>query len=216
MSFPSRVAIKRAATIRLSIKSTATELLILSTAVGLLATFAAPWMELRGTYAAWRITEWHTFWHGATPFLLSDVVAASYQVPIEFATTGMQHTVPRLFIVGAVLGMWHSAVFLALVFAGARRRWRGPSAKWRVAAQVVVLVAASSLALYFFSLFCTLPSSLTPKVDFRTQSDIHVDSLIWSSLNVFPVSPLLAMGAVLVQLGALLWTVRKRSTSSIE
>jgi len=36
-------------------KSFPLELLILSTAVGILAAFAAPWYELRGTYAAWRI-----------------------------------------------------------------------------------------------------------------------------------------------------------------
>ncbi len=30
-----------------------TEILILSTAIGIAATFAAPWLELRGTYAAW-------------------------------------------------------------------------------------------------------------------------------------------------------------------
>ena len=31
------------------------EFLIVSTAIGIIATFAAPWYELRGTFAAWRI-----------------------------------------------------------------------------------------------------------------------------------------------------------------
>jgi len=31
------------------------ELILLSTAIGLVATFAAPWYELCGTFAAWRI-----------------------------------------------------------------------------------------------------------------------------------------------------------------
>jgi hypothetical protein len=31
------------------------ELFLLSTALGLIATFAAPWYELRGMFAAWRI-----------------------------------------------------------------------------------------------------------------------------------------------------------------
>ncbi len=175
-----------------------------------MSTFAAPWMELRGTYAAWRITEWHTFWRGASAFLLSDVVATSYRVPIEFATAAMQDTVSRLFILGAVLGVWHAAAFVALVFAGARVRWRGTSAKWHVVAKIAMLFAATGLALYVFVLLFAWPSSLSPKIDFRTQSDIHVDSLVWSSLNVFPVAPLLAAVAALMQLTALTWTRRNR------
>jgi hypothetical protein len=68
-----------------------------------------------------------------------------------------------------------------------------------------MLLAAGGLALYLFVFLFSLPSSLSPKVDFRTQGDIHVDSLIWASLNVFPVAPLLAVVAVLVQLGAVVW-----------
>jgi hypothetical protein len=166
-------------------------------------------MELRGSYAAWRITEWHTFWRGASAFLLSDVVAANYSVPIEFATTAMQETVSRLFILGAVLGVWHSAVFVALVFVCARWRWRRPPAKWRVAAQAAVLVAASALVLYLCAVLFALPSSLSPKVDFRSQGEIHVDSLTWSSLNVFPVAPAMAVTALLVQLGVLAWKGRR-------
>jgi hypothetical protein len=160
-------------------------------------------MELRGSYAAWRITEWHTFWRGEAAFLLSYVVAANYRVPIEFATTAMQETVSRLFILGATLGAWHSAVFIALMFAGARQRWLRRPARWRVAAQVVVLFAASALVLYLCAVLFALPSSLSPKVDFRSQGEIHVDSLIWSSLNVFPVAPALAVVAVFVQFGGL-------------
>jgi hypothetical protein len=36
-------------------QSRALEALILSTALGLVATLAAPWYELRGAFAAWRI-----------------------------------------------------------------------------------------------------------------------------------------------------------------
>ncbi len=160
-------------------------------------------MELRGTYAAWRITEWHTFWRGASAFLLSEVVAASYQVPVEFATTAMQDTVSRLFILGAVLGTWYAVVYVALVLMGLRSRWRQPLGKRRVVVQVAILLGASVLLIYLCAVLLALPSSLSPKVDFRAEGDIHVDSLVWSGLTVFPVAPLLSGLALLVQVGTL-------------
>ena len=80
------------------------ELLILSTAIGVIATFAAPWYELRGTYAAWRIVEWHAFWRGDSAFQLASVVATNWQVPIEYATIEMPNTLRNLFALGSVLG----------------------------------------------------------------------------------------------------------------
>lgn len=185
---------------RLLMKSNRTELVLFSTGIGLVATFAAPWMELRGTFAAWRITEWNAFWRGANAFLLSDVVAGDYRIPMEFATTSMQNTISALFLLGIVLGVWHTVLFVALVLDGARWRWRAGSPVWRLGIKVVLILLASALALYFLAYLFALPSSLSPKVDFRAQGDVHADSLIWSSLNVFPVAPLLALVAAIAQL----------------
>ncbi len=188
---------------RLTIKSTRTELVLLSTAIGLVATYAAPWMELRGTFAAWRITEWHAFWRGSTAFLLSDEVARDYSVPVEFATTATQNTVSALVLLGVVLGAWHTIVFMALVLNGARRRWRAGSPAWRVGIQVALILLVSAVALYSLAYLFALPSTLSLKVDFRSQGDVHANSLIWSTLNVFPGAPLMAVLAAFVQLVAL-------------
>ncbi len=164
-----------------------------------MATFAAPWIELRGSFSAWRITEWHAFWRGAPSFLLSDVVANSYSVPIEFATTAMHDVLGYLFLLGAVLGAWHSVVFVSLVFAGARARWRSGAPASRVVIFAALLLLASGAALFILAHVFTFPSSLSTKVDFRSQADVHTDSLIWSTLNIFPVAPALALAAVLLQ-----------------
>jgi hypothetical protein len=188
---------------RLTIKPTRTELVLLSAAVGLVATYAAPWMELRGTFAAWRITEWHAFWRGSSAFLLSDVVARDYTIPVEFATTAMQNTVSALFLLGVVLGAWHSIVIMTLVLNEARRRWRAGSPAWRVGMQEALILLVSTVALYSLAYLFALPSSLSLKVDFRSQGDVHASSLIWSTVNVFPGAPLLAVLAALVQMVAL-------------
>ncbi len=190
-----------AATIRALNRLNQKELLLLSTAIGLVSTFAAPWTELRGAFSAWRIAEWHTFWRGASSFLLTDVVATSYAVPVEFATAAMRDSLGNLFLLGAALGTWHAVVFVALIFAGARTRIRGGASVWRVAILVALLFFASVLALYILSRLFALPSSLSLKVDFRSQADIHTDSLIWSTLNIFPAAPALALGAVLLHVG---------------
>lgn len=179
------------------------EFLILSTAVGIIATFAAPWYELRGTYAAWHIVEWHTFWRGENAFQLASVVAANFKVPIEYATAEMQNTLRNLFALGSVLGTWHSLVLIALIVVGARWRLKTGAAKSRVALEIAGLVIVNAIVLYGLAIVLALPSSLTPKIDFRAGSEIHTDSLIWSDLNVFPVAPVLSLIGVLGQIVAL-------------
>jgi hypothetical protein len=184
------------------------ELLIVSTAVGFVATFAAPWLELRGMYAAWRIVEWHTFWRGgfdgAQPaFQLTSVVAANYHVPVEFATTAMQDTLRAVFALGSALGAWFSIVLVALLAAGARMRLRSGATRRRVAAEVIVIVLVNLLVLYLLVALLALPSTLTPKVDFRAGADIHTDSLIWSGVSVLPIAPALSILAAIGDLIAL-------------
>ncbi|HEX7593814.1 MAG TPA: hypothetical protein VF429_06550 [Anaerolineae bacterium] len=183
------------------------ELLIVSTAVGFVATFAAPWLELRGTYAAWRIVEWHTFWRGESSFQLASVIAANYHVPVEFATAAMQDTLRAVFALGSALGAWFSIVLVALLAAGARMRLRAGTTRRRVAAEVIVIVFVNLLVLYLLATLLALPSTLTPKVDFRTSADIHTDSLIWSGISVLPIAPALAVLSIVGQLVALWnWT----------
>ncbi len=179
------------------------ELLIVSTAVGLAATFAAPWLELRGTYAAWRIVEWHTFWRGDGAFQLASVVAANYHIPVEFATTAMQDTLRAVFALGSALGAWFSIVLVALLAAGARMRLRSGATRRRVAAEVIVVVFVNLLVLYLLATLLALPSTLAPKVDFRAGADIHTDSLIWSSITVLPIAPALSILAAIGDLIAL-------------
>ena len=188
------------------------ELFILSTAIGLAAMFGAPWLELRGTYAAWRIDEWHTFWRGgfdgAQPaFQLASVVAVNYRVPVEFATTAMRDTLRAVFAFGSVLGAWYILALIALLVVGARIRLRAGASRARVAFGTAAIVMVNVAVLYALAVLLALPSSLTPKVDFRTGADIHTDSLIWSSAMVLPVAPALAILGVLGQLAALWsWT----------
>ncbi len=189
-------------------KSIPIECLLLSTAIGFAATFAAPWLELRGTYAAWRIVEWHTFWRGDNAFELASVVAANYRVPVEFATTAMQDTVRAVFALGSALGAWQLIVLIALLIAGARMRLRTDASRARVAAEIAATIVVNVAVLYALAMLLALPSSLAPKVDFRASgSAVHSDSLIWSSITILPVAPALAVAAFVGQLVALWkWT----------
>ncbi|CAG0979580.1 hypothetical protein ANRL3_02047 [Anaerolineae bacterium] len=182
-------------------KSRAIDLLILSTAIGLIATFSAPWVELRGTFAAWRIVEWHTFWRGENAFMLGDVVASNYQMVIEFGTAAMQATLRAMFALGSALAAWHSVAFIALLIGFARTRV-GVS-RSRIARDIATIVIVSALALGLLAFLLALPSSLTTKVDFRTPADIHTDSLVWSSVDILPVAPALALFAALIQVSIL-------------
>ncbi len=175
------------------------EIFILSTAIGLAATFTAPWLELRGTYAAWRIDEWHTFWRCAGAFQLSSVVAANYHVPIEFATGEMQAMLRDVFAVGSALAAWHSIALIALLVIGARLRLRAGGSPVRVALEFAAIVAVNVAVLYALAVLLALPSTLTSKVDFRASSVVHSDSLIWSSIAILPVAPALAMIAAIAQ-----------------
>ncbi len=192
------------------------ELFLISTAIGLVATFAAPWVELRGTYAAWRIVEWHTFWRGESAFQLANVVAADYRVPVEFATTAMQDTLRAVFVLGGALGAWHSIALIALLIAGARMRLRTNVSRQRVALEIAAIVLVNLTALYVLAMLLALPSSLTPKVDFRSAADIHTDSLIWSGMTILPIAPAFAILSIFGQLSAL-WTrmnAEKRGSST--
>jgi hypothetical protein len=171
------------------------DLLILSTAIGLIATFAAPWVELRGAFAAWRVDEWHTFWRGENAFLLADVVASNYQMLIEFGAAQMQTTLRVVFAVGSALAAWHFIAFIALLIAFARMR----ASKSRALVEIAAIVIVSALALGLLAFLLALPSSLATKVDFRTPSDIHTDSLIWSSVDILPVAPVLSLIATVIQ-----------------
>jgi hypothetical protein len=185
------------------LKSHNLELLLFSTAIGIFATFAAPWYELRGTYAAWRIVEWHTFWRGDSAFQLASVVAENFQVPIEYATAEMQNTLRNIFVFGSAVGAWHLIVLIVLFALGARWRLRSGVAMPRVALEIAGLLIINAVVLYALSVVLALPSSLTPKVDFRTATDIHTNSLIWSELNIFPVAPAFACIAIPWQIFAL-------------
>jgi len=179
------------------------ELLILSTAIGLAATFAAPWVELRGTYAAWRIVEWHAFWRGDSAFQLASVVAANYHVPVEFATAEMQTMLRDVFALGSALGAWHGSALVALLVIGARMRWHAGASRARIALELVAIVAVNVAVLYTLAVLLALPSSLAPKVDFRSGADIHTDSLIWSGATILPLAPALSILSALGQLIAL-------------
>ncbi len=188
---------------------------MVSTAIGLVATLAAPWVELRGTYAAWRIVEWHTFWRDNGAFQLADVVAADYRVPVEFATTAMQDTLRAVFALGCALGAWHSVALIALLIAGARMRLRARVPCSRVALEIAAIVIVNFAALYVLAMLLALPSSLSPKVDFRSAADIHTDSLIWSGMTILPIAPAFAILSIFGQLAAL-WTrmnAEKRGSS---
>jgi hypothetical protein len=180
-------------------KSLAIELFILATAIGLLATFAAPWVELRGTFQSWRIVELHTFWRGEGAFQLAQVVAPGYVVPVEFATTGMRDTLRTLFAAGTILGIWHTLALAGLLYTGVGWRNRGmPRGQMGVQVGLVLLIVVAVLSA--FTILLALPSSLSMKVDFRAPTDLHSDSLIWSDLSVLPVGPVLAILAVVIQI----------------
>ncbi len=171
-------------------------------------------MELRGTYAAWRIVEWHTFWRGEDAFQLASVVSSSYRVPIEYATPDMQAMMRNLFALGSALGAWHIVALIALLVIGARWRLHGGANVKRTALEILALMVANLGVLYLLVLLLALPSSLSPKVDFRTTEDIHTNSLIWSSVNILPVAPVLSVLAVLGQLFALLkWFQARQPTN---
>lgn len=195
-------------------KISALEVLILSTAIGIIATFAAPWVELRGTYAAWRIVEWHAFWRGEDAFQLASVVSSNYRVLIEYATTDMQALMRNLFALGGVLGTWYIVGLIALLVIGARWRLHNGANMKRTAQEILALVIANLGVLYLLSVLLALPSSLTPKIDFRTTEDIHTNSLIWSSVNVLPVAPVLSLCAAVAQLfAAVKWFSTRQPTN---
>ncbi|MGE5262921.1 MAG: hypothetical protein ACM3S0_06035 [Acidobacteriota bacterium] len=172
--------------------------MIFATAIGILATFAAPWLELRGTFQSWRIVEWHTFWRGAGSYQLVEVVASSYAVPVEFATEEMRGTVHNLTVLGTILGGWHTLALAGLLYASVRVRAQGLS-QLGMGVRVGALLLIIILVLFAFTVLLSLPSSLAMKVDFRAPSDFHSDSLIWSDLTVLPVAPVFSVLAVVIQ-----------------
>ena len=155
---------------------------------------------MRGSYAAWRIDEWHTFWRGTNAFILDSVVSSNMVVPIEYATTVMQSTLQNLFVVGGILGVWHSIALIVLLYAGARMRLRAGVSRVRVALEIGMIVVVMIAILGALAWLFTLPSSLTTKVDFRTALDVHTDSLIWSSVEIVFIVPGLAIAAALAQI----------------
>ncbi len=189
-------------------KARASTIFIFATAIGVLATFAAPWLELRGTYAAWRVIEWHTFWRGDGAFLLANVVSANVNVPIEFATTAMPATMREVMWLGGALGAWHGLALIGLLAVGARMRLRAGASRLRVTLEILTLVVVNVLLVFALAWLLALPSSLTPKVDFRAGADLHTNSLIWSSVTWLPLAPMLAVLAWVGQLIALFQRLR--------
>jgi hypothetical protein len=189
-----------------------TELVIAATAIGLVATFGAAWFELRGAYAAWRISEWHVFWRGAASYRLGDVVSGGFPVPIEFATPSIERDVARLVMFGGALAIWHSAAYVALLIAGAQRRTRLGVPLPRVGLETGAILILSVLALYVLAMLFSFPSSLSLKVDFRFPGDTHTDTLVWSNLEIFPVAPALALLAGVVQVAVASSCLLTRST----
>ncbi|MCL4393625.1 MAG: hypothetical protein M1482_02235 [Chloroflexi bacterium] len=175
----------------------ALEFFILCTALGVIATLAAPWLELRGTFAAWRLDEWNAFWRGANGFLLAGVVGGDYQVPVEFATRQMQTVVQAVVVIGGFLALWHTASLAALLVIGARARRRSGAARLRVAVEVAGIVLVYLAVLWLLVTLLALPSTLTPKVDFRGGAEVHTDSLVWSSVTVLLIAPAIAALAAL-------------------
>ena len=176
------------------------DLLILTLAIGLIATFSAPWVELRGSYAAWRIDEWHTFWRGTNAFMLDSVVSSNLVVPIEYATTAMQSMLQNILVLGRSLGIWHGSALGGLLFFGAQIRSRAGASRLRVVLETGVIALGIIVMLGIFAWLFTLPSSLTTKVDFRTELDVHMDSLIWSNADVIFLVPGLSIVAALAQI----------------
>jgi len=192
------------------VRSRSFEITILAIAIGIIATFAAPWVELRGTYAAWRIVEWHTFWRGQDAFQLASVVASNYRVPIEYATADMQSTMRNLFVLGSVLSVWHVGAVIVLLVIGLRWRLQNGASMKRAVLEIFALVTFNVIVIYLLAMLLALPSSLTPKVDFRTTEEIHTSSLIWSNVIILPMAPILSVAAILAQLVALWNWLRSR------
>lgn len=190
-------------------KPSPVEILLICTVIGIAATFAAPWFELRGTYAAWRIVEWHTFWRGEDAFLLGSVVAPDYQVSIEYATREMQSMLSTGFALGSALGLWHGGLLVALVALGARMRLLSGESPSRVARELATIVGLNAAILRILIVLLALPSTITPKVDFRTGAEVHSDSLVWSSISLLPVAPAFAMTAAIIGGFALVKLVRR-------
>ncbi len=186
------------------------EVFLVASFIGLIATFSAPWLELRGTFQAWRIVEWHTFWRGDAAFMLADVVSANFSPPIEFATGGMRDTVRLVSTAGVMLAVWHTGAFLALVGLGAIARTGRGIPERRSLLEGIIILLAAVIVLYALAQVFALPSALSGKVDFRTPADIHSDSLVWSSVAVFPVAPMLSLGATVIQVIVLFSSVRNR------
>lgn len=186
---------------------TLAEILLVVTVIGLIATFAVPWVELRGAYAAWRVTEWHAVWRSNSSFQLAEIVAPNYPVPIEFATEDMRRELDYLIGLGRVLGASHGLVLTGLLIAIVRQsRKRGASYR-RVAIQLSALVAANLVALALLSVLLGLPSSISTNVDFRTP-EVHTDTLVWTGLTLLPIGPIISSIAVVVEAVLLLRAAR--------
>ncbi len=169
------------------------DVLIPVTAVGLVATLAAPWLELQGTFQSWRIVEWHTFWRGEGAFQLQELVSGSYQVPVEFATTGMHSLVQNVWVAGGILGAWHCAAVLVLLLAGVRARLGLGIPRRRALFEITGVVMVNLIVLYALVILLALPSNVSLKVEFRTPLETHTDSLIWSNITLLPVAPVLSV-----------------------
>lgn len=178
------------------------ELFAPCTAVGLVATVAAPWVELQGTFQSWRIVEWHTFWRGSTAFQLENLVSGNYDLPIEFATTGMQSLLEIVNAVGSILAIWHAVALLALLVVGARIRLGSGVPRTRVWLELASVLLFNVLVLYGLAILLAMPSSLSLKVAFRTPGELYTDALIWSNLVILPLAPIASILAVVGQLVA--------------
>ena len=113
------------------------------------------------------------------------------------------------FALGSALGLWHAGVLIVLVALGARMRLRSGESRLRVAVEIAAITGVNAAIICILTVLLAMPSSLTPKVDFRAGAEIHSNSLIWSSTSLLPVAPVFAMIAAVVDGFALVTLVRK-------
>ncbi len=189
------------------------DLLILSTAIGLIGSIAAPWLEFRGVFQSWRIDEWHTFWRGDSSFLLGDVVAPEYPVPVEYAQPRLSELVLAGRLAGAPVALWNLGAAVVLAYAWIRPRRLN---RMTISAALLKLSAFAFILIIFLLILTwalTSPSNLSLKVDFRTPEDLHSTTLVWSDVAALPVGPCLASAASLCQIALLFDWFRHRGSN---
>jgi hypothetical protein len=100
-------------------------------------------------------------------------------------------------------------VLIVLLAIGARMRLHAGGSRLRVSLEIAAIMASNAAVIFILTLLLALPSSLTPKVDFRAGAEVHSDSLIWSGVSLLPVAPAFAIFTVVIDGLALVKLSRK-------